>query len=92
MLRIPLPEDDGFALALSENGTKHQKRGQASSGPKAIAPRCGRVPSVLALKSPWQCKKRGKSGSAGFCRASFCVFAVKPPWQSYGALPIMIYE
>ena len=35
MLRIPLPEDDGFALALAEDGTKHQTHGQASSGPKA---------------------------------------------------------
>ena len=46
-----VPRDDDFALALPENGTKHQKHGQASSGPKAIAPRCGREPSVVSGKS-----------------------------------------
>ena len=29
-----------------------QKHGRASSGPRAIAPRCGRAPSVVSERSP----------------------------------------
>ena len=47
-----VPRDNTFALALPENSTRHQKHGQVSSGPKAIAPRCGRAPSVVSGKSP----------------------------------------
>ena len=33
--------------------------------------------------APWLRKKRGKSGSAGFCHASFCVLAVPLHWQCF---------
>ena len=42
MLRIPLPEDDGFALALPEDNQALKGRQNTDGGERSVTP--GRVP------------------------------------------------
>ena len=56
MLRIPLPEDDGFALALSEDrGAEKSRTSRTSTTSKTFEPNDG----IASRTLPVLCKKRG---------------------------------